>query len=110
MLAITKYADRLEKDVDDLDWPEGIKGMQKKWIGKSEGCEFRMESEDGKKSISVYTTRIDTVFGMTYAVIAPDHSDVEAFITSEQKNACEDYIKESKSKSDVDRTGTKEKT
>lgn len=111
VLAITKYADRLEKDVDNVDWPEGIKDMQKKWIWRSEWCEFEMKkSWDETKSVSVYTTRLDTVFGMTYAVIAPDHKDVLDFITPEQKDACEKYILDAKNKSDLDRTWTKEKT
>lgn len=111
VLAITKYADRLEKDIDDVDWPEGIKDMQRKWIGRSEGCELELKkSDDSSKSISIYTTRIDTVFGMTYAVIAPDHEKVQDFITPEQKASCEAYIQTAKNKSDLDRTGTKEKT
>ncbi len=111
VLAITKYADRLEKDIDDVDWPEGIKDMQRKWIGRSEGCELELKkSDDSSKSISIYTTRIDTVFGMTYAVIAPDHEKVQDFITPEQKSSCEAYIQTAKNKSDLDRTGTKEKT
>lgn len=111
VLAITKYADRLEKDVDDVDWPEGIKDMQKKWIGRSEGCEFEMKKDgDESKKLSVYTTRLDTVFGMTYAVIAPDHKDIQDFIDASQKDACEKYILDAKNKSDLDRTGTKEKT
>lgn len=111
VLAITKYADRLAEDVEDLDWPEGIKDMQRKWIGRSEGCEFEMLKDgDSKKSIRVYTTRVDTVFGMTYAVIAPDHKDIQEFITDAQRVECEKYITDSKNKSDLDRTGTKEKT
>jgi len=257
VLAITKYADRLEKDVDKLDWPEGIKDMQKNWIWRSEGCEFEMKVAENKQtqkkwesltsvmdghdvlarfssassifenmyivkkkvkfswkiewkleledkiinfnsvnifkhfkeknkyeflkrkellvtvfknlenlyfesefiwyfilkktvikvvlwqqsnwnyfiksyyeyekytkiyleylknnwlrnlSISVYTTRIDTVFGMTYAVLAPDHKDVIDFITEEQKEVCLKYIENAKSKSDQDRTNNKEKT
>ena len=112
VLAITKYADRLLKDVDKLDWPESIKEMQRNWIWKSEGCEFEMKkSDDENIKISVYTTRIDTVFGMTYAVLAPDHKNVEKFITDEQRQACEEYIEESKRKSDLDRTSdNKEKT
>lgn len=126
VLAITKYADRLASDVEDLDWPEWIKDMQRKWIWRSEGCEFEMkkappqspsaegeanQSEQGKlQSIRVYTTRIDTVFGMTYAVIAPDHKDVNDFITLEQKEECLKYIENAKNKSDLDRTWTKEKT
>lgn len=111
VLAITKYADRLEKDVDTVDWPEGIKDMQKKWIWRSEGCEFEMKKAwDETKSVRVYTTRLDTVFGMTYAVIAPDHKDVLDFITPDQKESCEKYILDAKNKSDLDRTWTKEKT
>jgi leucyl-tRNA synthetase len=124
VLAITKYAERLLTDVDDLDWPEGIKDMQRNWIGKSQGCEFELKkaipetglsSEDKKNtrpvSIRVYTTRVDTVFGMTYCVIAPDHADVEDFITPEYKADCQAYIKKSNTQSDQDRTADgKEKT
>lgn len=112
VLAITKYAERLLNDVDKLDWPESIKEMQRNWIGKSEGCEFKMEKyEDKEKFIEVYTTRIDTVFGMTYAVLAPDHPKVWDFITEEQKEICQKYIEEASQKSDQDRTSdTKEKT
>ena len=77
VLRITEYADRLIEDLDGLDWHEGIKDMQRNWIGKSEGCEFEMRKSDApSKSICVYTTRIDTVYGMTYAVLAPDHPKV----------------------------------
>jgi len=112
VLGITQYADRLLDDVDKLDWPESIKEMQRNWIGKSEGCEFTMKkSDDDTKSIAVYTTRIDTVFGMTYAVLAPDHPHVADFITDENKSACEKYIADSAGKSDQDRTqDDKEKT
>jgi leucyl-tRNA synthetase len=112
VLRITEYADRLLSDIDDLDWPEGIKEMQRNWIGKSEGCEFEMKkSDDASKSIRVYTTRVDTVYGMTYAVLAPDHPHVDDFITLEQRSACEAYIADAKSKSDQDRTAdNKEKT
>lgn len=111
VLAITKYADRLAQDVEELDWPEWIKDMQRKWIWRSEGCEFEMKkADDTTKSIRVYTTRIDTVFGMTYAVIAPDNESINDFITPEQKQECEKYILTAKNKSDLDRTWTKEKT
>lgn len=93
VLKITEYADRLLSDIDTLDWPEGIKEMQRNWIGKSEGCEFEMKkSDDTTKSIRVYTTRVDTVYGMTYAVLAPDHPKVEEFITPEQREICQKYI------------------
>ena len=112
VLAITKYAERLLSDVDDLDWPEGIKDMQRNWIGKSEGCEFELKaSDDESKCIRVYTTRVDTVFGMTYCVIAPDHPDVENFIDDSHKVECDAYIKKSGQQSDQDRTADgKEKT
>lgn len=112
VLWITQYAERLLSDVDRLDWPEGIKEMQRNWIGKSEGCEFSLKKVwDESKFIWVYTTRVDTVFGMTYAVLAPDHKDVMDFVTNEQKQACLDYIDESNKKSDQDRTqDDKEKT
>lgn len=112
VLAITKYAERLEKDVDKLDWPEWIKDMQKNWIGKSEGCEFELKKDwDESKSIRVYTTRIDTVFWMTYAVLAPDHPSVDDYITESQKKDCLEYINKANQKSDQDRTADdKEKT
>jgi leucyl-tRNA synthetase len=112
VLWITKYADRLLADVDKLDWPEWIKDMQRNWIWKSEGCEFEMKkSGDDTKSIRVYTTRIDTVFGMTYAVLAPDHKDIEDFITKDQEDICNKYIQDAWKKSDQDRTqDDKEKT
>ncbi len=112
VLRITDYADRLLSDLDGLDWPEGIKEMQRNWIGRSEGCEFRMQkSDDTTKSISVYTTRIDTVYGMTYAVLAPDHPQVQDFIMSEKWAECEQYIERAKGQSDLDRTNEgKEKT
>jgi leucyl-tRNA synthetase len=86
--------------------------MQRNWIGKSEGLEFEMKkSGDNSKSIRVYTTRVDTVYGMTYAVLAPDHPQVGEFITDDYRTICDRYIEESKSKSDQDRTAeNKEKT
>ena len=112
VLAITKYADRLLHDVDKLDWPEGIKDMQRNWIWKSEWCEFEMKKvDDESKSIRTYTTRIDTVFWMSYVVIAPDHKDVRDYITDDNWIECEEYISKSNSKSDQDRTvDNKEKT
>ncbi|MCK9272548.1 leucine--tRNA ligase [Candidatus Gracilibacteria bacterium] len=104
-LKITDYAEKLIDDLKDVNWPEYIKTSQKNWIGKSEGTEFKMQkSDDSTKNISVYTTRIDTVFGMTYAVMAPDHSQVLDFITEGQKKSCLDYIESSKKKSAMERT------
>ncbi len=112
VLKITEYAERLLADIDTLDWPESIKEMQRNWIGKSEGVEFRMKKVgDEAKELAVYTTRIDTVYGMTYVVLAADHKDVNNWITAEQKGKCEKYIADSKAKSDLDRTNEgKEKT
>lgn len=111
VLRITAYADRLLSDVDKLGWPEGIKEMQRNWIGKSEGVEFSMKKVgDGSKSLSVYTTRIDTVFGMTYAVIAADHPELGDWVADSQRSAVDAYVAASKSKSDVERTESKEKT
>lgn len=112
VLAITKYADRLNDDVEKLDWPEGIKEMQRNWIGRSEWCEFEMKkSDDESKSIRVYTTRIDTVFGMTYAVMAPDHPHVSDFIEDSHRSECEKYIADVSKESDQERIAdNKEKT
>jgi leucyl-tRNA synthetase len=104
VLKITAYADRLLEDIDAVNWPEGIKEQQRNWIGKSEGCEFRLQkSDDATKYLSVYTTRVDTVFGMGWVVIAPDHPKVDAYITDAQRPACDEYIKNSRAKSDQER-------
>ena len=89
---ITAYADRLLHDLDELDWPEGIKQMQRHWIGRSEGVEFEMAIQ-GRPELKfrVFTTRIDTVFGMTFAVLAPEHPLVEVITTPEQRAAVEAY-------------------
>jgi leucyl-tRNA synthetase len=111
MLRITAYADRLLEDLEDLDWPESIKDMQRNWIGRSEGAEITFKIEGYEDSFDVFTTRPDTIFGATYAVIAPEHPLVEKITTSEQKDAVEAYINEIKSKSDLERTDlAKDKT
>ncbi len=102
ILAITKYADRLLSDIDRLDWPEGIKEMQRNWIGKSEGCQFSFRGIDCP-DVEVFTTRIDTVFSGAFVVIAPDHPKVQEYITSEQKKECEKYIKKTEEESDIER-------
>lgn len=105
VLKITDYAEELLSDVDVLDWPEGIKEQQRNWIGKSEGCEFVLKStSEAELSVSVYTTRVDTVYGMKWVVIAPDHPRVGHFIKDQEADACEKYIAEARSKSDQDRT------
>ena len=106
MLKITEYAPKLLWDIDSLNWwTDSLKSMQRNWIWKSEWCEFFMEKFwDSLRKIWVYTTRVDTVFWMTYAVLAPDHKDVKDFITEENKVKCEKYIKDAAKKSDMDRT------
>jgi leucyl-tRNA synthetase len=89
---ITAYADRLLEDLDEVDWPEGIKQMQRHWIGRSEGVEFEMAIQ-GRPDLKfrVFTTRIDTVLGVTFAVLAPEHPLVDAITTPEQRAAVEEY-------------------
>ena len=103
MLRITKYAQRLIDELDTLDWPEGIKLLQKNWIGRSEGAEVSFGIEDHGSEIVVFTTRPDTLFGATYMVLAPEHPLVPAITTAEQKDAVEVYQKSIASKSDLDR-------
>ena len=104
MLKITAYADRLLNELDDLDWSEAIKTMQRNWIGRSEGANVIFPMENGEDSIEVYTTRPDTLFGATYMVLAPEHSLVGKITTDEQKKAVEEYIKTASYKSDLERT------
>jgi leucyl-tRNA synthetase len=110
VLKITEYADRLLEDLDELDWPEGIKKLQANWIGKSEGAHVDFSTENGNE-ICVFTTRPDTLFGATYIVLAPEHPLVSLLSTQEQKESVQNYIEEAKRKSDLDRADlTKEKT
>ncbi len=93
MLRITQYADRLIEDLDDLDWPEPIKKMQRDWIGRSEGAHVRFPvNEREATEIEVFTTRPDTLFGATYMVLAPEHPLVDAITTNERRNAVQDYV------------------
>ncbi len=116
ILKITDYADRLDKDLDSLDWPESVKLMQHNWIGKSTGAEvtFTVADKDGKpteKNLTVYTTRCDTLFGATYMVVSPEHKIVSEITTPEQKQAVEAYIEAAAKKSDLERTDlNKDKT
>jgi len=104
-LKITHYADRLLEDLAELDWPESVKQMQRNWIGRSEGANIRFQITDHSlEPLEVYTTRPDTLFGATYVVLAPEHDYVARITTSEQKQAVEDYVNVSRSKSDRDRT------
>ena len=111
MLKITAYADELLKGLDELDWPESVKLMQRNWIGRSEGAAVFFALEGLDEKLEVYTTRCDTLFGATYMVIAPEHPLVSKLTTPEQKEAVEAYIKAASHKSDLDRTDlAKEKT
>ena len=111
MLRITSYAERLIDELADLDWPEGIKLLQKNWIGKSEGALVGFKIANSGLRLSVYTTRPDTLFGATYMVVAPEHAIVDAITTLEQKQLIANYRQEIAGKSDMDRTElSKEKT
>ena len=111
MLKITKYADRLLKDLEELDWPESIKDMQRNWIGRSEGAEVQFTIEGHDKEFTVFTTRPDTLFGATYAVLAPEHPFVKEIVSDEQKEAVESYVEEIANKTEIERTDqTKDKT
>jgi leucyl-tRNA synthetase len=111
MLKITAYADRLLEDLEDVDWPESIKDMQRNWIGRSEGAHVTFDIDGHDENFTVFTTRPDTLFGATYAVLAPEHSFIEKITTAEQKDAVEAYIDQVKHKSDLERTElSKEKT
>ena len=101
----------LLEDLDDLDWPESLKDMQRNWIGRSEGAQLTFEIDGTDLSFEAFTTRPDTIFGATYAVLAPEHKLVEKITTAEQKDAVENYLNEVKMKSDLERTDlAKEKT
>jgi len=104
MLRITEYAERLLADLDGLDWPEGIKEMQRNWIGKSEGAEVTFEVSGTDKKVTVYTTRPDTLFGATYMVLSPEHPLVDAIASEAQRAAVDRYREEAARKSDMDRT------
>ena len=104
MLRITAYADRLVEDLEDLDWPEPIKKMQREWVGRSEGAQIFFEVCDlADERIEVFTTRPDTLFGSTYMVLAPEHSLVKKVTTPEQRPAVEAYVDEVSRRSDRSR-------
>ncbi|TKI56283.1 leucine--tRNA ligase [Brevibacillus antibioticus] len=111
VLKITAYAERLLADLDELDWPESIKEMQRNWIGRSEGAEVTFGIEGHDESFTVFTTRPDTLYGATYAVLAPEHKLVEQITVPAQKEAVEAYLDQAKRKSDLERTDlAKDKT
>ena len=111
MLRIPHYAERLLKGIDNLDWPEGIKDMQRNWIGRSTGAEVDFKIDGLDETLTVFTTRPDTLFGATYMVIAPEHKLLGKITTSEYTTKVNEYIRLSGLKSDLDRTDlAKEKT
>ncbi len=108
VLKITAYAERLLKDLDEIDWPESIKEMQRNWIGRSEGAlvDFKVKigSKPSEEKFCVFTTRCDTLFGATYCVLAPEHALVSKITTKDHQKEVSDYINYAKAKSDLDRT------
>ena len=111
VLKITDYAEKLLADLDILDWPESLKAMQRNWIGKSVGAEIDFKIEGTDKAFTVFTTRADTVFGVSYCVLAPEHKLVEEIVTEDQRAAVEEYLDIVKRKSDLERTDlNKDKT
>lgn len=111
MLKITAYAERLLNDLEGLDWPESIKEMQRNWIGKSVGADVNFKVEGSDEEFTVFTTRPETLFGSTFAVLAPEHPLVEKITTAEQADAIEDYKHQASLKSDLARTDlAKDKT
>ncbi len=110
MLKITKYADRLLNDLDKLDWPEKVKKMQTDWIGKSYGAEVDFAVDGSDKTVKVYTTRPDTLYGATFMVLAPEHELACDLATEDKKAEVEAYIYKASMKSSVDRLQDKEKT
>ena len=111
VLDIPKYADILLKGLDEIDWPESTKEIQRNWIGRSEGAEVKFEVSNTDLDFTVFTTRPDTLFGATYCVLAPELELVNQITTAEQKEAVEQYKKLAASKSDLERTElSKEKT
>jgi len=104
MLRITEYAERLLADLEELDWSESIKEMQRNWIGKSTGAEVTFAIDGHDAALTVFTTRPDTLFGATYCVLAPEHELVNAIVTADQKAAVEAYVEDAARKSDLERT------
>jgi len=109
ILKITDYADQLEAGLEGLNWPSGTLTAQKQWIGKSEGCQIDFAVDD-EKTISVFTTRADTIMGVTYVTLAPEHPLVSEMTTDDRREEVEEYVRTTSSRSDMDRTSSKEKT
>ena len=104
LLRIPHYAQRLLEGLDELDWPEGVKDMQKNWIGKSTGAEVDFTVEGLSQKLRVYTTRPDTLFGATYMVVSPEHPMLDSLVAEDKKDEVKKYIQAASLKSDLDRT------
>src|SRR5262249_18381779 len=113
MLRITAYAERLAEELKDLDWPEGIKLLQRNWIGRSEGAEieFAIAGDEHGRSIRVFSTRPDTIYGANYMVLAPEHPLIDSLTSPERRTEVAKYREQVSAKSDLERTDlAKEKT
>ena len=108
---ITEYADRLEKDLDDINWTDSIKNMQRNWIGRSKGASITFALADSQQSLEVFTTRADTLYGATFVVLAPEHPLVKDITTADHQQQVENYQQKTRNKSDIERQETnREKT
>lgn len=103
MMRITAYANRLIEGLDKVDWSESLKEQQKNWIGRSVGASVKFQVEESEKQIEVFTTRVDTIYGVTFMVLAPEHEFVTELTTPEQKETIEAYILETQKRSELDR-------
>lgn len=104
VLKITEYADRLLADLDDLDWPESLKDMQRNWIGRSEGAKVSFDVDNTEGKVEVFTTRPDTIYGASFLVLSPEHALVNSITTDEYKEKVKAYQTEASKKSDLERT------
>ena len=110
VLRITEYADRLLEDLEELDWPENLKEMQRNWIGKSTGAMIKFSVKNQNKAFEIFTTRPDTIYGATYCVLAPEHPMVLELMTQDEKASVLSYIQTTKQKSELERISDKQKT
>ncbi|PAJ03608.1 leucine--tRNA ligase, partial [Staphylococcus aureus] len=104
VLKITEYADQLLADLDDLDWPESLKDMQRNWIGRSEGAKVSFDVDNTEGKVEVFTTRPDTIYGASFLVLSPEHALVNSITTDEYKEKVKAYQTEASKKSDLERT------
>ncbi|MDG6637319.1 leucine--tRNA ligase [Staphylococcus aureus] len=104
VLKITEYADQLLADLDDLDWPESLKDMQRNWIGRSEGAKVSFDVDNAEGKVEVFTTRPDTIYGASFLVLSPEHALVNSITTDEYKEKVKAYQTEASKKSDLERT------